>query len=91
MTRQVNRRAVMRAILRRGAISRVDVAREAGVSKPTTNAIVQDLVEEGWVVEVGTQTGGVGRSATLFDIEPRAALTIGVDLGGPRPAWPSPT
>lgn len=83
-TRQVNRQAVMEAIVRRGASSRAQIAEVTGLSKPTVSEIIGLLEDEGWIQQVGETSGGVGRNAVLYGLDGRSGFTIGIDLGGTR-------
>lgn len=83
-TRQVNRQAVMEAILRHEAASRSQIADDTGLSKPTVSEIIGVLEAEGWIEQVGQTTGGVGRNAALYGLNGRSGFTIGIDLGGTK-------
>lgn len=82
LVRRVNSQRVLEDILEYGPTSRVEVADRTGLSKPTVNALVRALVEDGLVAERGQTSGGVGRSATLYAVDPHARLVVGIDLGG---------
>jgi predicted NBD/HSP70 family sugar kinase len=59
-----------------GPISRVGVATALGLSKPTVNAVIDDLCSTGILREAGIRTGGVGRPAALVEINPDAAMAL---------------
>ncbi len=82
--RQRNRQAIVETIVRDAPVSRAQVAETTGISKPTVSAIVAQLEEEGWVQRTGHTSGGIGRSAVLYELNGRAGLTIGIDLGGTK-------
>ncbi len=84
LVRQVNEQRVLDTIFEHGPISRVQVAEIAGLSKPTVNAIVRDLVEVGLVQAEGTTSGSLGRAATLYGVNGLAGIVLGVDLGGTK-------
>lgn len=84
LVRQVNEQRVLDAIFRHGPISRVEVAEMAGLSKPTVNTIVRDLVEIGLVQTEGTTSGSLGRAAALYGVNGLAGMVLGVDLGGTK-------
>ena len=63
-------------------LARVDIARELGLSRSAISSIVTELISVGLVNEVGTRgTGGVGRRATLLNLNTRAAALLAIDLG----------
>jgi glucokinase len=82
--RTANQQAVVEELLAGRARTRSQLAHAIGLSKPTVHAIVGLLVEEGLVEEVGQTDGTVGRSATLFRVQPTARAAIGIDLGGTK-------
>lgn len=84
LVRRVNERRVVEVLLEHGPTSRVHVAEVTGLSKPTVNSLVQDLIEAGLVRRDGKTSGSVGRSATLFTVDVDSRLVIGVDLGGTK-------
>lgn len=71
----------MERLLRDGATSRASLARSTGLSKQTISEVMLVLAERGWVKESGTISGGVGRTAVLYEIDASAGLALGLDLG----------
>ncbi len=69
-------------LLHRGPASRAAISRATGLSKPTVSAVVRDLEEAGLVRLGGRASGGVGRSSTLYEVNPSAAYGLGFDIGG---------
>lgn len=84
LVRQLNEQAVLDAIFRHGPVSRVDVARLTGLSKPTVSGLVAHLERAGLVRANGRSRSGVGRAAVLYEIEPLAGVVVGIDLGGSK-------
>lgn len=76
-----NREAVIRAVLARGPVSRAELSQHTDLSKPTISAIVEELFDEGWLVEAGRSRGSVGRVATLYALNGRHGRVIGIDVG----------
>jgi predicted NBD/HSP70 family sugar kinase len=52
---QLNKRALLTRLQRLGTASRADLAKSLGLSQPTTGKIVDQLLDRGIFVEVGTQ------------------------------------
>jgi predicted NBD/HSP70 family sugar kinase len=77
----MNERTVLELIRRRGARSRAEVAREAGLSKPTVSLALSSLLGAGLVREVGRSSGRKGPSAALYEINPSAGWVVGIDVG----------
>ncbi|MDE3166972.1 MAG: MarR family transcriptional regulator, partial [Acidobacteriota bacterium] len=51
VVRDINRRLVLHLIRRRQPISRADLARVSGLQRSTISLIVEQLIEENWVIE----------------------------------------
>jgi predicted NBD/HSP70 family sugar kinase len=93
MARDINRDIVLEFIRFRQPVSRVDLSRLSGLQPSTISAIVEDLIEEGWVKEGAVVRGGRGRPSTMLsvnedlvtlalDIRPNQAIVAVVDLRG---------
>jgi predicted NBD/HSP70 family sugar kinase len=81
LLRVINERAVLEQIRAHGPVSRPEVAKATGLSKPTISLALADLERVGLVREVGQRTGGAGRSAMLYEISPEAGWVVGIDVG----------
>src|SRR3954451_20257837 len=79
--RALNERRVLEAVLREGAISRAQLARETGLSKPTVSLALARLEQGGLLREVGRTRGGRGATALLYDLDPRSGHVLAVDVG----------
>jgi predicted NBD/HSP70 family sugar kinase len=77
----MNTRRLIDAILRTGAISRAQLSRDTGLSKPTVSLALARLAAKGLVREVGRTSGGRGATALLYDLEPRAGYALAMDVG----------
>ncbi|HEY9477909.1 MAG TPA: ROK family transcriptional regulator [Microbacteriaceae bacterium] len=79
--RQHNRSLVLQTLLRSGPMSRADIARTSVLTRVTISNLVNELVADGIVKELGLRTGThVGKPATLVDIDPDAFRIIALDL-----------
>src|ERR1700722_3866437 len=72
---------VLRFIHTRINSSRVELAREVGLSAASMTAIVHDLIEKRLVVESGRGSSTLGRKPVSLSIRSDAAYLLGVDLG----------
>jgi len=83
LLRQLNARTVLDMIRARGPVSRAEIARAAGISKPTVSLALRMLLEAGLVREAQAgDADGPTYGAIFFEIEPDAAAALGVDIGG---------
>jgi predicted NBD/HSP70 family sugar kinase len=81
LLRSINERSVLELIRRGGPLSRAQVARESGLSKPTVSQVLATLLDVDLVREVGRSSGGKGPSAVLYELNPRAGWVVGIDIG----------
>lgn len=81
--REINRALVLDIIRQSDRISRTDLARQSALTKPTVSAIVEDLMRDGVVHEVGfseTAASG-GRPARLLEFNRQSAAYLGIHFG----------
>lgn len=68
--------------------SRAELGRITGLSRTTVSGVVNGMIEEGLIHEIGRKTGagGSGRRAALLDIDPTRLYAIGVGVSprGPQ-------
>jgi predicted NBD/HSP70 family sugar kinase len=81
LLKSLNERTVLEAIRAGAPISRAEISRRAGISKPTVSLALHALVETGLVREAATGPGGPSYGALFFEPVPEAAYVLGLDLG----------
>src|SRR5438552_15868404 len=81
LLRAINERTVLDLIHRRGPLSRAQVARVSGLSKPTVSLALTGLLDAQLVREVGRSRGERGPSALLYELNPRAGWVVGIEIG----------
>ncbi len=81
LLRAINERSVLDLIHRRGPLSRAQVARVSGLSKPTVSLALTGLLDANLVREVGRSRGERGPSALLYELNPAAGWVVGIDVG----------
>jgi predicted NBD/HSP70 family sugar kinase len=64
-----------------GPSSRPDLARIAGLSKPTVSQALANLEAAGLVRPVGRASPSMGRTAMLYEADPTAGYVVGIDIG----------
>jgi len=79
VVRDINRRIVLNLIRTRQPISRADLARVSGLQRSTISLIVEELIEENWVLEGPTGRLPRGRRPTFLRLNEERVI-IGVDL-----------
>ncbi len=81
LLKDMNERTVLEAIRLGAPISRAEISRRAGISKPTVSLALQSLVASGLVREATEEPDGPHYGAVFFEPVPEAALVLGLDLG----------
>jgi predicted NBD/HSP70 family sugar kinase len=81
LLKQLNERAVLEQIREAAPISRAEISRRAGISKPTVSLALESLVGAGLVREAAHDPDGPSYGARFFEPVPEAALVLGLDLG----------
>src|SRR5512133_1179534 len=81
LLRHLNERTVLETIRAGAPISRAEISRRAGISKPTVSVALRSLLESGLVRESAEAPSGPSYGAVYFEPVPEAALVLGLDLG----------
>jgi glucokinase len=82
--RLLNEQAILDAVIGAGSLTRADLSRNTGLSKPTVSQTVAWLEEAGLLAEVGRVEGRQGRVGTLYGLNSAVGSVAGVDLGAHR-------
>ena len=69
------------AVRQSGPISRAEVARQTGISRPTVSLVLRSLVEDGLVRETEHETDGPQYGAVYYEAHAEAAAVLAVDFG----------
>ncbi len=78
--RNINRQIVLSYVREREPISRAEIARETELQRSTVSSIINSLVEDGFVEEVGAGESSGGRKPTMLKLRTDEAVAIGVDI-----------
>ena len=79
--RAMNAGLLLGRLFSQGVSPRAELARASGLSKPTVSAALVDLEAAHLVRLVGSVEGRPGPAATLYDVNARAGLVAGIDIG----------
>lgn len=83
LIRDLNRSLVLNLVRERGPLSRAGLARLSGLSSSTVTEIVAVLLADGFLMEEGQVAAGdsgIGRPATLLQVNPAAGYVVGLKL-----------
>ena len=81
LLRALNERTVLDAVRADGPISRAEVARTTGISRPTVSLVLRSLLEDGLVRETSHDPAGPHYGAVYYEADPEVAVVLGVDFG----------
>ena len=83
LLRRLNSAAVLRAIRADGPVSRAEISRTTGLSKPTVNLAVELLLEQGYLDEGAelAAPGRPGRRPRLLRFASGIGHVLGIDIG----------
>jgi predicted NBD/HSP70 family sugar kinase len=81
LLRALNERTVLEAIRAESPISRAEISRRSGISKPTVSLALRSLLDAGLVREAQRGPDGPGYGAVYFEPVAEAAVVLGLDLG----------
>jgi len=80
--RLINRSAVVEYLRLVEHASRTQISRQLEISKPTVMRIINQLMNDGFVLSIGKDQSGKGRHQELLALNKKDNLVIGIDIGG---------
>ena len=78
--RNINRQIVLNYVREREPISRAEIAKQTELQRSTVSAIVDSLVTEGFIKEIGVGESSGGRKPTLLQLRKDQPVAVGVDI-----------
>lgn len=81
--KEINKKNILKIVIDIGPISRIGISRRLKISRPTTSAYISELIEDGFVEEVGKSdsTSSGGKKAVLLRFNNSAGYVLGVMIG----------
>lgn len=80
MMRNVNKRTVLGLVYQRKALSRADISRQTGLNRATVSSLIDELIGDQFVMELGHGTSSGGRKPILLEFNADTGFVIGVDV-----------
>lgn len=77
----MNERLLLEQVRSGGSVSRADLARLSGLSRPTVGVGLLSLERDGLIRTAGTRSGTRGPAAALYELRPDAGFVLGLDVG----------
>jgi hypothetical protein len=81
LLRALNERSILRVIEEVGPVSRAQLARQMGLSKPTVSRRWSAWGTRGSCARSGGPRAAAGGRAVLYELHPRAGWVVGLDVG----------
>lgn len=81
LLRAMNERVLLDHIRLSGPVSRAELSRISGLSKPTVSLALTNIERAGLVRAAGQRTGTPGPNAILYEVRPEAGFVLGLDVG----------
>jgi len=78
---ETNKYVLLKSILTKAPISRVELSQLTGLNKMTVTGLVNEFIEKGIVWECGEAKSTGGRKRTYLDVVPDSLLTLGIYIG----------
>jgi len=81
--KEINKKNILKIIIDVGPISRIDISRRLKISRPTTSAYINELIEDSLIEEIGKSdsTSAGGKKAVLLQFNARASCILGAMIG----------
>jgi len=80
LIRDINSHLVLQTIINEGPISRADLSKNLGLTKATISSIVQNLMVDSLVIEIGSLNTDKGRKPILLDFNAQCGYILSIDL-----------
>ncbi|MEY9141323.1 ROK family transcriptional regulator [Mammaliicoccus lentus] len=85
LMKDYNKQLVLRTIQKYGPISRVEIAKQIDLSRPSVSEIVSILIEEHWIQEKPSEIKVRGRQPIPLDINKEKKVIVGLEIGAYSP------
>lgn len=76
-----SRAQIIMGVLKYAPVSRVDLAKSTGLSLTCVSRTMDDLIDEGIIIETGFVSRPRGRPKVMLEINPNAAPAVGLRIG----------
>lgn len=80
LMKSVNKNLVLNIIWRRDFTTRAEISRETGLNRATVSTLVDELVRDGLVVEIGPRKSSIGRRPVQLELNAAHRIGIGIDI-----------
>jgi glucokinase-like ROK family protein len=81
LVRKHNTALVLDYLRRNASISRAEVAGGTGLNRSTVSSIVNELIDENYVIETTYQSDRIGRPGLQLELNPDGGFAVGLEIG----------
>jgi len=81
LVRKLNTVVILDTLRRFAPLSRAELAGRTGLNRSTVSAIVNSLINEGFVQETDLQSDRVGRPGMQLVLNPKGGFAVGLEIG----------
>jgi glucokinase-like ROK family protein len=81
LVRKLNTSLILDCLRTRGPLSRARLSDVTGLNRSTVSSLINDLLEEQLVREIGLEPAGRGRPGMLLELSPDGGCAVGVEIG----------
>ena len=74
------KRQILKLCIKNGSYSIADFSKDLGISVPTITKLVQELIEDGFVQDLGKIGTTGGRRPSIYGLNPTAGYFLGIDV-----------
>ena len=80
MIRDNNRRLVLEYLVNHPPVSRAELAKQLKLTKATISNIVQELLQQNLVLEIGSAKTAMGRKPILLEFQKNCGYALAIDV-----------
>lgn len=80
LTRKINQRLILNLVKKYGPVSRAELSTRSGLSAPTVSSIIDQLLSEHYIREIGLGSSQGGRRPVLITLDEHYYYLIGVNI-----------
>jgi len=81
LVRKHNAALVLDYIRRNASISRAEVAGGTGLNRSTVSSIINELIDQNFVIETTYQSDRIGRPGLQLELNPDGGFAVGLEVG----------
>ncbi|WNC14798.1 ROK family transcriptional regulator [Brevibacillus brevis] len=81
LVKKINKSIVLETIKKKSPISRIQISETTGLNKSTVSSLVNELIQENFVYEIGLGQSQGGRRPLMLLFNNTAGYAIGIDIG----------